>query len=94
MYSSNFHKHQKKKLLSSLRHTEKLILGASFLTVFGEVALSNHVKVFVFLTSADKKKLMLYLEPFKNWFLGGEFGGPWGDGTPKVCQNICHFNIY
>ena len=40
-----------KNQLSSLQHTKKLILGVLFWTVFREVALSNHIKLFVFLNA-------------------------------------------
>ena len=40
------------------------------------------------------KTLAPQREPFKNWFLGGPFGGSLGGGTLKLCQNICLLNIY
>ena len=59
------------------------------------MALSNHVKIIVFKTSADIKKTNALARAVKEIeFWGVYLGGPWAGDTPKLCQNICRLNIY
>ena len=63
---------------------KKLILGVLFWRVFKRVALSNHVKIFVFKTFAGIKKLMPKFEPFKQLISGESIWGPLGGGGGVV----------
>ena len=59
------------------------------------MALSNHVKIFVFQTSADKKKNNApawFVQKIDFW--GVHLEASEGGGTPKLSQNICRLNIY
>ena len=94
IYSSNFHKHQKK--ISSLAYDihKNWFWGYHF-RWFSEGWPSQTMSKYLFFKHLLIKKNNALAWAVQKLIFGGPFEGLWGSGTPKLCQNIfCSLNIY